>query len=174
MIKPGWLILSSLLLAACGKAGDFGANANNPLEAAARDRGIVQEGHAAPTGVFERRHELGRDALCVVPAAGGDYRFALTAAYGAGSVCQASGTLSNMDGAWTMQFADRTECSFTVREVGDELRLPGSLPSACAKLCRNGGSISGLRLPRASWSEQDAVTARFDRPDGKPGVDCRG
>jgi hypothetical protein len=174
VINRRWFILLPLMLGACGEANEVSGNPDNPLEAAARDRGIVQDERSRPTGVFERRHDLGRDALCVVPATGGDFRFALTAAYGPGLVCQAQGTLTDSDGEWTLTFAGQSGCSFTVREERDELRLPGSLPEGCAKLCPNRASISGLRLPRASWSEQDAVAAQFARPDGRPGVACTG
>ena len=161
-----------LALTACGRESPEAGNPDNPLEAAARERGLVQANRAAPTGVFERRHELGRDALCVAPLGGNRYRFALTAAYGPGLVCQGQGTLTDADGAWTLRFAGDSGCSFTASEGLDELRIPGRLPDGCAQLCPNRASISGLRLPRASWEEADAVRARFDRPDGKTGVNC--
>jgi hypothetical protein len=161
-----------VLLTACGRGEAVGGNPDNPLEAAARERGVVQDNRAAPTGVFERRHDLGRDALCVAPGEGDAYRFALTAAYGPAVVCRGSGTLTDRDGEWTLRFAGKSGCVVTVREEGDELRLPGQLPAACAALCPNRASISGLRLPRSSWDDKDAVRARFDRPDGKPGVGC--
>jgi len=173
VIKRFWLILgAAMLLAACGRGKDGGTDVSNPLEAAARDRGMVQADRAAPTGVFERRHDMGRDALCVVPQDGDDYRFALTAAFGTGLVCQSSGILHDADGVWTLRFAGTDGCEVIVREENDALRLPGSIPAACARLCPNRASISGLRLPRASWDEQHAVRARFTRPDGKPGVGC--
>jgi hypothetical protein len=149
-------------------------NPDNPLEAAARDRGLVRAERAEPVGVFERRHELGRDALCIVPEGGigGDYRFALTASYGPGLVCQGTGTLSDDAGQWTFRFAGGSGCSFTASEADDELRLPGVMPAACARLCPNRASISGLRLPRASWSAEEAARIRFARPDGKEGAGC--
>lgn len=160
------------LLAGCGRGDAIAGPPDNPLEATARERGVVLDERAVPTGVFERRHDLGRDALCVVPGAGGDYRFALTAAYGPGLICQGTGTLTDNQGVWTLRFAGKSGCIVTVREGSDELRLPGQLPTECAALCPNRASISGLRLPRASWDGQDAVRARFDRPDGKAGVSC--
>lgn len=171
MISRAALVLM-LLLAGCGRGEPVAGDLNNPLEAAARDRGVVQTSRAGPAGVFEHRHELGRDALCVVPGQGNSYRFALTAAYGPGLVCQGTGTLTNDDGAWTLRFAGKSGCNVTVQEAGDELRLPGALPAECAALCPSRASISGLRLPRVSWDGQDAVRARFERPDGKAGVGC--
>jgi hypothetical protein len=166
------VVVLALMLAGCGRETPLAGNPENPLEAAARDRGLVQSSRAAPTGVFERRHELGRDALCIAPLGGNRYRFALTAAYGPGLVCQGQGTLTDADGEWTLRFAGDNDCSFTASEAADELRIPGALPEGCALLCPNRASISGLRLPRASWEEADAVRARFDRPDGKDGVNC--
>lgn len=162
-----------MLLAACGRETPaIEGNPENPLEAAARERGIVHANTAGPQGVFERRHELGRDSLCVVAQPGGDYRFALTAAYGPGLVCQGEGTLIDNDGDWTLRFAGDSGCSFTAREENDELRIPGTLPAACANLCPSRASISGLRLPRASWDGKEAARIRFERPDGKGGVSC--
>ena len=59
------------LLAGCGSPppgdGEGAIDTRNPLERAARERGIVRPDTATPTGVFERTHELGRDAMCAVP-----------------------------------------------------------------------------------------------------------
>jgi hypothetical protein len=175
VIKPRhFLIPALLLLGACGReTAEPQGNPDNPLEAAARERGIVHDARAGPAGVFERRHELGRDALCVVLDSGDTYQFALTASYGPGLVCQGQGTLTDDDGDWTLRFAGDSGCSFVAREENDELRLPGSLPEACANLCPNRASISGLRLPRASWDSGEAARIRFDRPDGKTGVSCQ-
>lgn len=162
-----------LLLAACGREAPVApGNPDNPLEAAARERGIVQESIASPAGVFERRHELGRDAMCVVPDGEGDYRFALNAAYGPGLVCQGTGSLTDEAGEWTLRFDGDSGCAFVLREENDELRIPGTLPEACAKLCPSRASISGLRLPRASWDAKEASRIRYERPDGKGGVGC--
>ena len=173
MIKGCWAAAAVVaLLSGCSDPSPVGGNADNPLEAAARERGVVQAGRALPVGVFERRHELGRDALCVATADSETHRFALTAAYGAGLVCKGHGTLTDDEGEWTLRFAGESGCSFSVEEEDDELRLPGSLPPACARLCPKGASIAGLRLPRVSWDASDAVAARFDRPDGRDGVSC--
>lgn len=169
MIRIIWPLL---LLSACGREAPVAeGNPDNVLEAAARDRGLVRADRAAPSGAFERRHELGRDALCIVPAGDG-YRFALTASYGPGLVCQGQGQLSDEDGEWTFRFAGDSGCRFTASERDDELRIPGLLPESCARLCPNRASISGLRLPRASWDAREAARIRYARPDGKPGVGC--
>lgn len=149
-----------LLLAACGQsapdAPGVPADPGNPLERAARARGIVRAEASVPTGVFERSHDLGRDAMCVVPDGADKWRFALTAAFGPGLVCAARGTITRDGDGWRMRFTGAEGCEAEVREEEDELRLPGVLPPQCARLCPSRASLAGLRLPRASWSEGDA------------------
>lgn len=167
------LIFATLLLAACGRpapdASDKAVDAANPLEVAARERGIVHSGAPEPTGVFERAHDLGRDAMCVVPDGAGQWRFALTAAYGPGLSCRARGEAIRDGDNWRLHFADAPGCEAVVHEEEDELRLPGSLPAACATLCPQHASLAGLRLPRASWSEADARDLRII--DGQGNID---
>lgn len=162
-----------LLLAACGRpAPDAAVDEGNPLETAARERGIVRPEAAEPTGVFERRHDLGRDAMCVVPDGDGKWRFALTAAFGAGLSCEARGTIVRDGEGWRLDFAGVEGCGALVREEEDELRLPGSLPSQCDSLCPSRASLSGLRLPRASWSAGDAKRLRMKGDDGNMTMPC--
>ncbi|KTE22076.1 hypothetical protein ATE67_05470 [Sphingopyxis sp. H050] len=153
-----WLALP-LLFAGCERgtpSGDGPIDADNPLEMAARERGVVRPDTATPTGVFERAHDLGRDAMCAVPDGAGQWRFALTASYGPGLSCTASGTIVRDGDSWRMRFAGAEGCEAVVHEEEDELRMPGSLPSQCDSLCPSRASLSGLFLPRASWSEDDA------------------
>lgn len=146
-----------LLLAACDRPAPGGAaDSDNPLEQTARERGLVRDDSAEPTGVFERRHDLGRDAMCVVPDGAGRWRFAVTASYGPELSCAATGRITREGEGWRLDFAGADGCSALVREEEDELRLPGSLPPQCDSLCPERASLSGLRLPRASWSESDA------------------
>lgn len=168
------LVLGALLVAGCDRApgGTPGASSSNPLESAARERGIVETATVPPTGVFERRHDLGRDAMCIVPD-GDAYRFALTAGYGPGLSCEAEGTLTVDDGQWTMRFAGAGDCIATVREEEDEVRLPGTLPESCAALCPSKASLSGLRLPRASWTAGDARTTPMPGKGDMPVYPCR-
>lgn len=166
------LFVAALLLAGCGRpapdAHDKQIDTANPLEVAARERGIVHSGAPAPTGVFERSHDLGRDAMCVVPDGAGQWRFALTAAYGPGLSCLARGQIARDGDDWRLRFAGADGCEAIVHEEEDELRLPGSLPAACAAVCPQHASLAGLRLPRASWSEGDARGLRID--DGRGNI----
>lgn len=164
------LIAAALLLAGCGRpapdAADKQRDAANPLEVAARERGIVRPEASDPTGVFERSHDLGRDAMCVVPDGAGQWRFALTAAYGPGLSCRVGGQVIRDDDNWRLRFAGADGCDAIVHEEEDELRLPGSLPPACAAVCPQHASLAGLRLPRVSWSEADARDLRMGDGQG--------
>jgi hypothetical protein len=171
-------LLAALLLAGCGRpapdGGAKGAAADNPLEVAARERGVVRPEASTPTGVFERTHDLGRDAMCVIPDGAGRWRFAVTAAFGPGLSCTATGTMAREDDGWRMRFAGADGCDALVREQEDELQLPGSLPSRCARLCPDRASLSGLRLPRASWSAADARGLRMADRQGNMQRPCGG
>ena len=172
------LALMSLLLAGCDRPAPSentkGIDANNPLEVAARQRGVVHPEAESPVGVFERKHDLGRDAMCVVPDGAGKWRFAVSAAFGASVSCTASGTMTREDDGWRMRFAGVDGCEALVHEEEDELRLPGSLPPQCARLCPARASLSGLRLPRASWSADDAGDLRINDQRGNIQRPCGG
>lgn len=171
------LALAVVLLAGCerhatDKSGQGGVDAANPLEVAARQRGVVHPEAATPVGVFERTHDLGRDAMCVVPDGASRWRFAVTAAYGPGLSCSATGTMVRDGGGWRMRFAGAEGCEALVHEEEDELRLPGILPPQCDRLCPSRASLSGLRLPRASWAEDDARGLRMPDRAGNMQLAC--
>ncbi len=172
------LALLALLFAGCGRPAPDesakGIDADNPLEVAARQRGVVRAEAATPVGVFERTHDLGRDAMCVVPDGAGKWRFAVTAAFGPGLSCVAAGTMVREADGWRMRFAGVDGCEALVHEEEDELRLPGSLPPQCARLCPDRASLSGLRLPRASWSASDAGDLRITDRHGNMQRPCEG
>lgn len=172
------LALVSMLLAGCDRPAPTenakGIDANNPLEVAARQRGIVHPEAASPVGVFERKHDLGRDAMCVVPDGAGKWRFSLSAAFGPTVSCTASGTMTREGDGWRMRFAGADGCEALVHEEEDELRLPGILPPQCAHLCPARASLSGLRLPRASWSASDAGDLRITDRRGNIQQPCGG
>ena len=153
---------------------DSGVEANNPLEVAARQRGVVRAEAMTPVGVFERAHDLGRDAMCVVPDGSAKWRFAVTAAFGPGLSCTANGTMVREGDSWRMRFAGADGCEALVHEEEDELRIPGNLPSQCDRLCPDRASLSGLRLPRASWSAADAGGLRMSDRQGNIQRPCGG
>ena len=165
-----------MLLAGCQRPEPEtkGIDADNPLEVTARERGVVRVETASPAGVFERRHDLGRDAMCVVPDGAGQWRFALTASFGASVSCVANGTMVREGDDWRMRFAGVEGCEALVHEEEDELRLPGSLPPQCARLCPDRALLSGLRLPRASWSASDAGDLRIADRQGSMQRPCGG
>jgi hypothetical protein len=172
------LALAALALAGCDRPAPNGAgkgvDADNPLEVTARQRGVVRSETATPVGVFERTHDLGRDAMCVVPDGAGKWRFAVTAAFGPTLSCTATGTMAREGDGWRMRFAGVDGCDALVHEEEDELRLPGSLPPQCARLCPDRASLSGLRLPRASWSATDAGGLRMADRQGNMQRPCGG
>lgn len=172
------LALAALLLAGCGRPapdeGGEGIDAGNPLEVAARQRGVIRPEAATPVGVFERAHDLGRDAMCVVPDGAGQWRFAVTAAFGPGLSCTANGTMVSEADGWRMRFAGAEGCDARVHEEEDELRLPGTLPPQCDRLCPDRASLAGLRLSRASWSAIDAGGLRMADRQGNMQRPCGG
>ncbi len=172
------LAFAVLLLGGCNRPAPDesgkGVDADNPLEVTARERGVVRSEAATPVGVFERTHDLGRDAMCVVPDGAGKWRFAVTAAFGPTLSCTANGTMVREGDGWRMRFAGVDDCDALVHEREDELRLPGSLPPQCARLCSDRASLSGLRLPRASWSAADAGGLRMADRQGNMQRPCGG
>ena len=171
------MAIVAALLAGCGRQvpsdeGQSSVDASNPLEIAARQRGVVRPEAATPVGVFERTHDLGRDAMCVVPDGPDRWRFAVTAAYGPGLSCSAKGTMVRDGSSWRMRFAGAEGCEALVHEEEDELRLPGILPPQCERLCGDRASLSGLRLPRASWSADDARGLRMPDRQGNMQSAC--
>lgn len=177
MRRASWpLLLSALLLAGCNRPlpeqQDRSIDTGNPLEIAARERGVIRRDAAEPTGVFERSHELGRDALCVVPAGTGSWRFAVSAAFGAGLSCRAAGSVVREGEGWRFTFTSVEDCSIVLHEEEDELRLPGKLPSQCDSLCPGRTSLAGLRLPRASWSAADAKRLQMRDQEGNMSLPC--
>ncbi|SKB33094.1 hypothetical protein [Sphingopyxis flava] len=177
MRKLSWLFaLGVLFLTGCtrpqSEQQDRSVDEANPLEIAARERGVVRLGAAEPTGVFERTHELGRDALCVVPVGTGSWRFAVSAAFGPGLSCHAAGSVAREGEGWRFTFASAEDCSIVLHEEEDELQLPGKLPLQCEGLCPGRTSLAGLRLPRASWSAADAKRLQMRNREGNMSRPC--
>lgn len=175
MTRLALLCVAVLLAAACDRQAKSGGaiDAENPLEIAARERGLVHGPSADPSGVLERRHDLGRDVMCIVPDGQDEWRFALSASFGAGLACSVSGAIGREGDGWRLAFAGHDDCALVVYEEGDELRLPGSFPEQCENLCPNRASLRGLRLPRASWSVDDARRLQMRDNRGNMDTPCR-
>lgn len=168
------LLCMVALLAACDRQTNSGGaiDAENPLEIAARERGLVHSPSTDPSGLLERRHELGRDVMCIVPDRPDEWRFALSASFGAGLACSTSGAIEREGDGWRLAFAGHDGCELVVYEENDELRLPGSFPEQCENLCPNRASLRGLRLPRASGSVDDARHLQMRDNRGNMGMPC--
>src|SRR3546814_7268354 len=106
------LFAVGLMLAGCDRpeppTDDSPIDTRNPLEVPARQRGVVQAEASDPPGVLERAHELGRDAMCVVPDGAGRWRFALTAAFGSAMSCLTTEPIPLRGGAWPLPFSGGT------------------------------------------------------------------
>jgi hypothetical protein len=167
------VLIAALALTACApRAPQATGDPDNPLEEAARDRGLVDEQeNASLVGVFERQHELGQDGLCAVER-GGDTRFALTASYGPGVRCTGTGRIERKDGSWLLRFAGDSGCAIEVHEEGGNLLFAGSVPRACDDLCPSRASLSGLSMPRISWSGDDARRFRLIDRKGDVATPC--
>ena len=130
------LVLGILLIGGCDRhAPDRrgqGIDADNPLEISARERGVVSSEAATPVGVFERPHDLGRDAMCVVPAGAGQWRFAVTAAFGT--------TL------WVKVTAGG--CALPVRKAATRWCAKWRTSCACPDACRQNAPNSAPPAPR--------------------------
>ncbi|MBY4636739.1 hypothetical protein K5P26_06245 [Sphingopyxis sp. XHP0097] len=169
------LLCTVALLAACDRHPNSGGavDLENPLEIAARERGLVHNPSADPSGVLERRHDLGRDVMCIVPDGQDEWRFVLSASFGTELTCSASGGIGREGDSWRLAFSGHDGCELVVYEEGDELRLPGTFPEQCEKLCSDRVSLRGLRLPRASWSADDARRLQIPDNRGNMGTPCR-
>lgn len=156
-----------LALAGCGDAGGASATIDNgnPLEAAARDANLVVDpGETPPTGLYELVHSSGTDAVCVVPASGGRYRFGLIASFGSTLMCEGQGTARHAGNALMLDF-NGVECSFSASYDGQSLVMPGQVPDGCSRLCGPRASMSGVSVSRVDWEESGALRLRSRRDD---------
>jgi hypothetical protein len=139
--------------------------ATSPLEAAARDAGLVDDpGVVLPTGLFENRHAAGRDSLCFRPIGGQRYRFGAIASFGSTLICEGGGTATHDGGDVTLTFEGAAlrggDCRFTASYDGRSVRFPGVVPAGCSALCGPRASMSGVSFDRSGWAEADALTLR--------------
>ncbi len=169
--------------AGCGRPAPDSSlpQSDNQLELAARERGLVSAARSDPSGSFERRHELGRDAMCISPAGlDGSYRFVLEASFGPGLRCQALGRLrvvndvtSEGEAQWALSLQRPEGCQIMVREGDDVVQFPGTLDDACRDVCPGLATLAGLSFPRTGWDAASANALRFSADGrGKAAPSC--
>ncbi|WP_336970627.1 hypothetical protein [Sphingobium aromaticiconvertens] len=164
------LVLLALTLAACQQQAatpnasinaDASAAPASALEQAARDSGLVADvARVSPVGLYQQRHEAGRNSLCVLPGTDGRYRFGVEAVFGAEESCRGTGIARRAGDKLILRFSGRSQCTIVVQYEGDRVAMPGVVDVACAKLCDANGSFEGVSFPRIAADEQAAKTVR--------------
>lgn len=171
MIKGGWsLVLLCCVVSACGQDSPQeeknAAPAASRLEQAALDSGVVADVNAmSPVGLYRKRHEAGRDSLCITADEDGKQHFALEAVFGQNARCRGKGTVRSSGDKLVMNFG-RSACLIVASYEGDTIAMPGALDVECAKLCSERASLEGVSFPRVSRDPGVARAAK--RSDGKP------
>jgi len=157
-----------LLLAACQQAAgpdQAGGGADTPsasgLERAAIESGVVADvGKISPVGLFQQRHEAGRDMLCIVPGRNGTLHFGLEAIFGAEQSCHGQGAARRAGDKLVLSFGGRDQCIIVAQYDGDQIALPGVVDMKCADLCDGRGSLEGVSFPRIAGQAGPAFAAR--------------
>lgn len=167
MIRPTSLA-ALLLLAACQRGGapaggapDAGAPSGSGLERAAIAAGVVADvSRVSPVGLYQRRHEAGRDLLCVLPGKNGEFRFGAEANFGAQERCRGHGSARLAGDKLILSFARSGKCIIVAQYDGDQIALPGVVDMKCADLCEGRGSLEGVSFPRIAAEAGIAMKAR--------------
>lgn len=131
------------------------------LEQAARDSGLVADvARVSPVGLYQQRHEAGRNSLCIRAGADDRYRFGVEAIFGAEESCRGTGTARRAGDKLILRFSGRSQCTIVAQYEGDRVAMPGVLDVACAKLCNANGSFEGVSFPRIAADERAAMAVR--------------
>ncbi|WP_230461368.1 hypothetical protein [Sphingobium sp. CAP-1] len=156
-----------LLLAGCQRApaGDGGAEPGSApmsgLERAAIDSGAIADASKiSPVGLYQRRHEAGRDALCVIPGQDGQFRFGMEAVFGEEPNCRGHGSARRAGDKLILSFKGGDRCIIVAQYDGDQVALPGVVDMACADLCAGRGTLEGVSFPRIANDAATALRAR--------------
>lgn len=163
-----------LLLAACQQrempaetSSGTGAQTGSSLERAAIATGAISDpAHIPVIGLYQRRHEGGRDALCIVPDGKGEARFGLEAAFGESQSCRGGGRARRTGDKLILSFSGKGSCIIVAQYDGDQVSLPGVVDLKCAGLCEGRGSLEGVSFPRLTSDAASALRARDS--SGKP------
>jgi hypothetical protein len=110
--------------------------------------------------LFQRSHEAGRDALCVIPGKDGRFRFGLEAVFGEEPSCRGHGTARRAGDKLILSFRGGDRCIIVAQYDGDQVALPGVVDMACADLCDGRGSLEGVTFPRIATAAARARRAR--------------
>lgn len=162
-----------LLTAACQRGGavDDATSSRggsvSSLERAAIESGAIPDMSAvSPVGLYQRSHEAGRDALCMAPGAGGQFRFGMEAVFGEEPRCRGQGVARRAGDKLVLSFRGGDRCIVVARYEGDQVAMPGVVDMACADLCEGRGTLEGVSFPRIANDAASALKAR-DR-EGNP------
>lgn len=154
-----------LLLSACqgddapATSDKVGSDASG-LERAAIASGVIPDAERlSPVGFYQRRHETGRDALCLIPSGKGDYRFGAEVVFGEGERCRGHGIAHRAGDKLILSFAGSSQCIAVAQYDGDMVVLPGVLDVKCAHLCDDRGSLEGVSFPRLTGDAASALRA---------------
>lgn len=157
-----------LLLAACQRgaaptqaAPDAVSASGSGLERAAIETGVIADAaKVSPVGLYQRTHEAGRDSLCVMPDAKGEFRFGTEAIFGTEQSCRGHGTARRAGDKLILSFAGGDRCIIVAQYDGDQVSLPGVVDMACADLCEGRGNLEGVSFPRVASDAAAALRAR--------------
>ncbi|WP_150291815.1 hypothetical protein [Sphingobium estronivorans] len=157
-----------ILLAACQREAaptpaphESGGQVSSSLERAAIETGVIADAAQVPAiGLYQRVHEAGRDALCMIPAKNGDYRFGLEARFGEDQSCAGRGSARRAGDKLILHFSRSDHCIVVAQYDGDQISIPGVVDMKCADVCRGRGSLEGVSFPRISNDAASALQAR--------------
>src|SRR3546814_20065487 len=94
------------------------------LEQAANGSGVIPDGaEMDPTGLFQRRHEGGTDAMCLVPDVKQEYRFGLAANSGGPSYCSGRGLAKQAGDMIVLCFDKPSRCIIVAQYEGCSILL---------------------------------------------------
>ncbi|CAN5171997.1 hypothetical protein BH11PSE5_BH11PSE5_31140 [soil metagenome] len=162
MIRGAVLIVAMLLCGCQSKdlpAGDNPAIAG--LERAGIETGVVADAtKIPPVGLFQRRSDMGKDLLCIVPGKANAYRFGLEVQLGANEYCAGSGTARRTNDKLILNFSQGARCIAVAQYDGDRVVMPGVMDMKCADMCAGKGTIEGVDLPRLASGASSARAAR--------------
>ncbi|HKY80832.1 MAG TPA: hypothetical protein VJM09_05100 [Sphingobium sp.] len=170
-----WISPAALLVLAACQRGDLPASSSSieasassgtGLERAAIESGVIEDSvRVSPVGLYQRNHEAGRDALCVIPGKGGDLRFGLEAEFGEEQSCRGRGTARRAGDKLILSFSGGDHCIIVGQYDGDQLSIPGVVDMKCADICQGRGSLEGVSFPRIAGEAAAALQARDRRGD---------